>query len=136
MERINFKDGTLKTPGYVVIDGKTYEIVEAEYEGDTPLSAYMMNKLQDNIETHTYQVTLTEKVLQNTDYTLPCNYIVGNDSLEIYVLGILFIKDEHYKEVGNSGEISNKIQFLDWDVSAGYTITIKVQGQAGGGTNG
>ncbi len=120
---------------------KITELEEANEINDEDLLMIVQNNQNKKVKfkqlaTHTYQVTLTEKVPKNTDYTLPCNYIVGNDSLEIYVLGILFIKDEHYKEVGNPGEISNKIQFLDWDVSAGYTITIKVQGQAGGETNG
>ena len=50
MERINFEDGQLVNAGYVEIDGVKHPVTEAEYSGDTPLSAYMMNKLQDNIE--------------------------------------------------------------------------------------
>ena len=40
------------------------------------------------------------------------------------------------RKFGETGKASNKIQFLDWDVSQGYTLIIKVQGQAGGETNG
>lgn len=50
MEKINFEDGQLTKKGYVVIDGKEYLINEAQYDGATPLSAYVLNKLQDNIE--------------------------------------------------------------------------------------
>lgn len=50
MEKINFEDGQLTKKGYVVIDGKEYLTNEPEYDGATPLSAYVLNKLQDNIE--------------------------------------------------------------------------------------
>lgn len=51
MEKINFEDGKLVRAGYVEIDGIKHEITEAEYEGNTPLSSYVLNKMQDNIET-------------------------------------------------------------------------------------
>lgn len=50
MEKINFEDGQLTKRGCVTIDGKEYPITEPEYDGATPLSAYVLNKLQDNIE--------------------------------------------------------------------------------------
>lgn len=50
MEKINFEDGQLTKKGYVVIEGKEYLINEAQYDGATPLSAYVLNKMQDNIE--------------------------------------------------------------------------------------
>lgn len=50
MEKIKFEDGKLTKKGYVVIDGVEHLINEAEYDGATPLSAYVLNKLQDNIE--------------------------------------------------------------------------------------
>ena len=50
MKKINFEDGQLTKKGYVVIDGKEYPTNEAEYDGATPLSAYVLNKMQDNIE--------------------------------------------------------------------------------------
>lgn len=74
MEKIKFKDGTLKTPGYVVIDGKTYEIVEAVYEGDTPLSAFMLNKLQDNIEEDQIKATTYEGRFDNVSTATDVNF--------------------------------------------------------------
>lgn len=47
MKRINFEDGQLVNAGYVKEDGT---IEEAVYEGNTPLSAFNLNKLQDNTE--------------------------------------------------------------------------------------
>lgn len=60
MERINFEDGKLVKAGSVTIDGIEYETVEAQYSGDTPLSAYIMNKLQDNIEKSAIIISATE----------------------------------------------------------------------------
>lgn len=99
MEKINFEDGQLVKGSHVIINGVEYQVIDAVYQGDTPLSAFVLNKLQDNIETHKYQVSLTETVPQNTDYILPCSYVVGNDGLEIFVEGVLLVKDENYKEV-------------------------------------
>ena len=50
MKKINFEDGQLTKRGYVVIDGKEYLVNEAQYDGATPLSSYVLNKMQDNIE--------------------------------------------------------------------------------------
>lgn len=50
MQKINFEDGQLVKKGYVEIDGTQYSTEEAEYDGATPLSAYVLNKMQANIE--------------------------------------------------------------------------------------
>ena len=47
--KIVFEDGQLVNPGYVQIDGVNHEVTEAEYEGNTPLSAYNLNLMQDNL---------------------------------------------------------------------------------------
>ena len=46
MEKINFQDGQLVEVGYVEIDGVRYPIVEAKYDGATPLSSFILNKMQ------------------------------------------------------------------------------------------
>lgn len=50
MQKINFEDGQLVKKGYVEINGTQYPTEEAEYNGTTPLSSYVLNKMQDNIE--------------------------------------------------------------------------------------
>lgn len=55
MEKINFEVGTMVTPAKVNED-KT--IIPAVWEGTTPLSPFMLNKLQDNIE--------NDQIKQNT----------------------------------------------------------------------
>lgn len=50
MKKINFEDGELVKEAYVTINDEEIPVTEAEYIGDTPLSAHVMNKLQDNIE--------------------------------------------------------------------------------------
>ena len=37
----------------------------------------------------------------------------GNNSLEVFYCGSKLIKGQDYNEVGNTGEVSNIIQFLD-----------------------
>lgn len=72
-----------------------------------------------------YTVQAETTIAKDTDYELPCSYIVGKDNLEIFVEGVLLSKGHHYVEVGNDGEESNTIQFK-WDIEQGYVITIKV----------
>ena len=50
MKKINFKNGTLVSKSKVTIDNTIYEVEPEEYEGETPLSAELLNEMQDNIE--------------------------------------------------------------------------------------
>lgn len=50
MELINFQDGVLVKGAYVTIDEEEYPVTKAEYSGTTPLSAYVLNKMQQNIK--------------------------------------------------------------------------------------
>ena len=50
MEKINFQNGTLISKAKVTIDNTVYDVEPAEYEGTTPLSAEILNQMQDNIE--------------------------------------------------------------------------------------
>lgn len=60
MQKINFEDGQLVKKGYVEIDGTQYPTEEAEYDGATPLSAHILNKMQDNIEEAIDNIDLTD----------------------------------------------------------------------------
>lgn len=50
MERINFEAGTQVSPAKVIIDNVEHEVTPAVWKGNTPLSPFVLNKLQDNIE--------------------------------------------------------------------------------------
>ncbi len=77
----------------------------------------LAEKIEEVIDINNAFIITTEEIAENTDYTIPLNYIVGNNSLEIYYMGEKLVKDEHYIEVGDEGAISNKIQFYDWGQS-------------------
>lgn len=119
MKKIPFEDGVKISSAYVTIDGQNYEVHPAVYEGDTPFSSLNINKLQDNTEEainiQRATVTLNSTVNANTNYTLPTNmyYEVGNDSLEVIYCSSKLIRGQDYNEIGNAGEVSNIIQFLD-----------------------
>lgn len=51
MEKINFEDGQLVEKAYTTINGTKHYVEKATYSGSTPLSAYVLNKMQQNIET-------------------------------------------------------------------------------------
>ena len=119
MKKIPFEDGTKTQEAYVTIDEQNYQVTPAVWTGTTPLKAQNLNKMQDNIEEainiQRATVTLSSTVNANTNYTLPTGmyYEVGNDSLEINYCGSKLIKGVDYNEVGNTGEVSNIIQFTD-----------------------
>ena len=71
-----------------------------------------LNKKVTKLENITRQVTsvVTEEIPQNTNYTVP-EYVLGNNSLEVYFEGCKLIKDLNYIEVNTT-----TIQFKNWDV--------------------
>lgn len=65
MDKIPFVDGTKTSNAKVTIEGQEYEVTPAQYTGTTPMSAFNLNKMQDNIEkaipiTNTIKVSATE----------------------------------------------------------------------------
>lgn len=50
MDKIQFEGGTKISDAKVTINGVDYIVTPAEYSGNTPLSAYILNLLQTNIE--------------------------------------------------------------------------------------
>lgn len=50
MKKINFEAGTQISPAKVTINNVDHEVTPAVWEGNTPLSPFVLNKMQDNIE--------------------------------------------------------------------------------------
>lgn len=117
MKKIPFEDGIKTQEAYVTINGQNYQVTPAVWSGTTPLKAQNLNKMQDNIEEainiQRATVTLSTTVNANTNYTIPIYYQVGNNSLEINYCGSKLAKGVDYNEIGNTGDVSNIIQFLD-----------------------
>lgn len=69
--------------------------------------------------------------------TLPCNYKVGANVLDVYFNGELLVlssdaagSNGHYLEVGDTNSISNEIQLTsDWGTSTDYYLAIVVRGE-------
>lgn len=51
MDKIPFVDGTKTQEAYVTVNGQNYNVTPAVWSGNTPLSAFNLNKMQNNIET-------------------------------------------------------------------------------------
>lgn len=102
---------------------KISEMIEAEKIQDEDIIPIVQNNVNKKIkmkklrtETHT-TLTTTTPIAENTNYTIPVYYKVGSNTLDIYYMGEKLVKDEHYIEVGESGAVSNIIQFKDWEQS-------------------
>ena len=94
---------------------------------DTPINADNLNKIQ---AVQIAKVITSATIAENTNYTIPLNYRVGDNSLEVYYQGTKLIKNEHYIEVGTEGDTSNIIQFYNWgqSVPAERLIEFHVKG--------
>ena len=79
----------------------------------------------NDIKVHKYIIKTEVEIVENTDYEIPCTYKVGANNLDVYYMGERLIKDEHYKEVGQAGQSSNKIQFYNWGQSVPSERTIE-----------
>lgn len=78
-----------------------------------------------------------KEVLPGGKITLPCNYKVGANVLDVYFNGELLVlssdaagSNGHYLEVGTTGSISNEIQLTnDWGTGTDYYLAIVVRGE-------
>ncbi len=67
-----WKDGTLVTPAHVNEDGT---ITAAVYEGETPLSAELLNLMQ-KVDTKSITIAKGTVITNNKEITLPLKYQV------------------------------------------------------------
>ncbi len=102
----------------------------------TPASAHNLNRAQENLLTHKYQLKITSAVTAGTEVTIPCSYKVGQAVLDVYLNGERLLlssdasgKNGHYQEVGTANSISNKIKTTtDWALEAGDVLDFVVRG--------
>lgn len=137
MNIVNFEDGVKIQEAYIEIEGKKYNVNPAVYSGKTPLSALNLNKAQKNLLTSTYYLKINADTTEGQEITLPCYYKVGEEVLDVYLNGERLIKssddsgtDGHYREVGETGSISNKIKTTtDWSLASGDVLDLVVRGE-------
>lgn len=119
------------------IQGEKGEKGDTGPAGHTPQKGvdYFTNQEIEEIEENarllqTSIITTATEIAENTNYTIPLNYKVGADVLDIFYMGEKLIKGTHYIEVGNAGSVSNTIQFYNWGqaVPSGRTIEFIVRG--------
>lgn len=152
---LNWKDRKYINPRKKVFKNlDTNEILNLEIQDDlnniqeeseTPLTAHNLNLAQQELleDTHKYFMKATTTIQTDTNLTIPCNYKVGVNVLDVYLMGEKLIKTTeehagHYKEVGEVGSISNTIQLdsinedgtsEDWQVEAGEYFEFVVRGE-------
>ena len=116
------KNGSKGSAGYTPKKGTDYYTETEKQE--------LEKELLNNVKISRSVVKTTQTIAENTNYTIPLYYEVGNNSLSVIYMGEKLIKDEHYKEVGSTGTKSNKIQFYNWGqaVPANRTIEFIVRG--------
>lgn len=83
-----------------------------------------------------YILEITADKTAGQEITLPCYYKVGKEVLDVYLNGERLIKssddagtDGHYREIGATGSISNKIKTTtDWNLEANDVLDLVVRG--------
>ncbi len=114
---------------YIYINGN-WELI-----GSTEIDP---SKLTVNLVENSYKLTLTQEVASGGTITVPSNYKVGLDRLDVYLNGEKLIKavdndnQGHYYEVGTQGNLSNTIKLSnDWSAKVGdvFEFTIRTNGQ-------
>ena len=112
---------------------------EAPYVSDTNLNQMQKLIKADVKEKQTFKYTLeiTEDKTAGQEITLPCYYKVGEEVLDVYLNGERLLKssddagtDGHYREIGTTGSISNKIKTTtDWNLEADDILDFVVRGE-------
>lgn len=113
--------------------------------GQAPyISDINLNQMQKLIKTDVkekqafkYTLEITEDKTAGQEITIPCYYKVGEEVLDVYLNGERLIKssddagtDGHYREVGTTGSISNKIKTTtDWNLEEGDVLDLAVRGE-------
>lgn len=92
--KIIFEDGQLVNKGYVKIGETKYEVVEAEYSGDTPLSAHMINLVQDRLRDN---IKLNEDNIKLNENNIGTNINTYNQNNTYSVGDIAIFENQLYK---------------------------------------
>ena len=136
MDKIPFVDGTKISNAKVTINEQEYEVTPAQYSGTTPVSAFNLNKMQDNIEkaipvTDTIKVSETEPELKSDVWIKYAENIIHNnwrDGFRIGLDGNLFA-DETYSSTDFIEVKSNTKYIANWELEStqciGYYTTEK-----------
>ena len=90
----------------------------------------------EQLTQHTYNLILNENVAAGGEITLPFYYKVGANVLQVYYMGQLLLlssddagTDGHYREVGTTDSLSNKIKLTtDWSAEQGEYFKFVVKG--------
>lgn len=98
----------------------TPEIDISELEEQTQELNKKVTKLE-NITRQVTSIVTDAEITQNTNYTVP-QYVLGNNSLEVFFEGCKLIKDINYIEA----DVTH-IQFKDWNVPIGSNLEIIVR---------
>lgn len=143
MDKIDFKDGTKVSPASVVINGTTYTITPAVYSGATPLSSYILNLLQTNVENaiNATETTLSEKISTNITNintnsnsidTIKKNFSDVYDNTKTYTVGDYCIYNNQLYKCSTEITVAEEFDSTKWTITSlaeilkGYADSITI----------
>jgi len=91
-----------------------------------------LTALVQSMQVTTHRINVTTDIKENTEYTLPCQYIVGSGDIEIFCNNELMIRAVdnswgNFAEVGADKSISNEVKFGQ-TIEAGSVLIVKKTG--------
>lgn len=91
-----------------------------------------LTKAIQKIQVTTHRINVTTDIEENTEYELPCQYIVGSGDIEIFCNNEIMIRAiegswGNFAEVGADGSTSNKVKFGQ-TIEAGSVLIVKKTG--------
>ena len=105
-------NGSTWTPIGLTVDlSELLTVDDFNNEKETIMSIINLNK--NDMKTNREIITVSNIITKDIDYTIPVKYVVGNKSLEIYHCGERLVLNKDYIEIGNTGTISQLIQFKE-----------------------
>lgn len=121
---------------------KISELTKATEVKDEDIIMILQNNENKQVEAKTffnnrYKLKIGENTDPGSEITIPCYYKVGEEVLDVYLNGGRLLKstddagtDGHYREVGDTGSISNKIKTTtDWSLATGDVLELVVRGE-------
>ena len=106
-----------------------------DYDGTNIPDGWALYSDETYFNVNSYRVLVTTP---SSTITVPANYLVGKNTLDVYLDGAKLIctsstdtsgLNGHYYEVGNANTISNTIHITsDWSLTAGQVFEFVIRG--------
>ncbi len=105
-------NGSTWTPIGLTLD-LTNLITVDDFNDEKETIMSVINSNKNAMKINREIITVSNVITKDEDYSIPVKYIVGSKSLEIFHCGEKLVLNKDYIEIGNTGTVSQLIQFKE-----------------------